>query len=82
MTIEIQIPNNFVFKMGTSAIEDAINKQIGKLYTDVISAITNLPTAIMTLPVYTDNSSALSGGLVAGQMYRTNGNPDIICIVH
>lgn len=82
MTIEIQIPNKFIFKQGTFSIEDAINKQIGKLYTDLIFTITNLPTAITNLPVYPDNSSALSGGLISGQMYRTNGNPDTICIVH
>jgi len=40
------------------------------------------PYTIMTLPVYADNAAAILGGLVAGQFYRSNGDPDAVCIVH
>jgi hypothetical protein len=36
----------------------------------------------LSLPVYANNAAALAGGLVADDLYRTNGNPDTICVVH
>lgn len=36
----------------------------------------------LTLPAYADNAAALAGGLVAGNLYRTGGDPDTVCIVH
>lgn len=36
-----------------------------------------------TLPgVYANNAAALAGGLVAGDTYRSGGDPDVLCIVH
>lgn len=37
---------------------------------------------ITTLPVYANNAAAIAGGLVAGNLYRTGGNPDPVCVVH
>ena len=34
------------------------------------------------LPVFPDNATALGGGLTPGMLYRTGGDPDIVCIVH
>lgn len=34
------------------------------------------------IPNYANNAAAISGGLVAGDIYRTNGDPDVLCIVH
>lgn len=34
------------------------------------------------VPQYANNAAAITGGLVAGDIYRTGGNPDTICIVH
>jgi hypothetical protein len=34
------------------------------------------------LPVYANNAAAIAGGLVAGNLYRTGGNPDTVCVVH
>ena len=34
------------------------------------------------VPAYADNAAAIAGGLEAGNIYRTNGDPDILCIVH
>lgn len=33
-------------------------------------------------PVYANNAAAIAGGLVAGDLYRTGGDPDSVCIVH
>jgi hypothetical protein len=40
------------------------------------------PLAQGTLPIFANNAAALAGGLTPGLMYRTNGDPDTICIVH
>ncbi len=34
------------------------------------------------LPIYADNAAAIAGGLVAGDLYRTNADPDTVCVVH
>jgi hypothetical protein len=34
------------------------------------------------VPAYANNAAAIAGGLAAGNIYRTNGDPDILCIVH
>ena len=34
------------------------------------------------LPVFPDNATALGGGLTPGMLYRTGGDPDLVCIVH
>jgi hypothetical protein len=33
-------------------------------------------------PVYANNAAAIAGGLIAGDIYRTGGDPDTICVVH
>lgn len=60
----------------------------GDVFTDNIKestsgagvAIPNL--RIAGLPVHADNAAAVSGGLSAGTLYRTGGDPDLICVVH
>lgn len=37
---------------------------------------------LASVPSYANNAAAISGGLVAGQTYRTGGDPDTLCIVH
>jgi cell division septum initiation protein DivIVA len=40
-------------------------------------------TATLTaVPAYANNAAAVAGGLTEGQFYRTNGDPDSLCIVH
>ena len=39
-------------------------------------------TQFDSLPAYANNAAAKAGGLVAGNIYRTGGNPDLICVVH
>ena len=37
---------------------------------------------IASLSIYANNAAAITGGLVAGDLYRTGGDPDTVCIVH
>lgn len=34
------------------------------------------------LSAYANNAAAVAGGLAVGQLYRTGGDPDLICVVH
>lgn len=37
---------------------------------------------ISAVPIYVNNAAAVAGGLAVGGLYRTNADPDPICIVH
>lgn len=37
---------------------------------------------LASLPVYANNAAAITGGLAIGTLYRTGGDPDVICVVH
>jgi hypothetical protein len=37
---------------------------------------------VVGLPIYANNAGAVAGGLTAGAFYRTNGDPDLVCVVH
>ncbi len=34
------------------------------------------------LPAYANNAAAIAGGLAAGMLYRTGGDPDLVAVVH
>ncbi len=38
--------------------------------------------AVVGLPIYANNAAAITGGLAAGDFYRTNADPDPVCVVH
>lgn len=38
--------------------------------------------AVVGLPTYANNAAAVGGGLTAGDAYRTNADPDTVCVVH
>jgi hypothetical protein len=38
--------------------------------------------ALAAIPVYANNAAAVAGGLTAGGLYRTGGDPDALSIVH
>jgi outer membrane protein assembly factor BamB len=40
------------------------------------------PLAVAGLPIYANNAAAITGGLSAGDFYRTGANPDAVCVVH
>ena len=54
---------------------------------DTIS-IKEIPLVVETdliatgLPVYANNAAAITGGLIVGSFYRTNADPDPVCVVH
>ena len=35
-----------------------------------------------SVPVFANNAAALAGGVLVGGLYRSGGDPDILCIVH
>lgn len=37
---------------------------------------------LSSCPIYANNAAAVSGGLAVGRFYRTNADPDFICVVH
>lgn len=46
---------------------------------------TTAPTSklhVVGLPAYANNAAAVAGGLTAGAFYRTNADPDSVCVVH
>jgi len=63
-----------------------IDEIIGKLVSlrrDVDFLLRLEPKVIFTsVPVYASNAAAIAGGLAAGQIYRSGGDPDILRIVH
>ena len=40
------------------------------------------PLQVTGLPVYANNAAAIAGGLTVGALYRTGGDPDVVCVVH
>jgi len=45
-------------------------------------SLDSLAPQLSGLSVYANNAAALAGGLTAGMLYRTNGDPDTVCVVH
>ncbi|MGA2456737.1 MAG: hypothetical protein ABSF85_04160 [Terriglobales bacterium] len=41
-----------------------------------------LPGGEVGLKVFAKNADAVAGGLVAGNLYRTGTDPDVVCVVH
>lgn len=50
---------------------DADNSNITKNY-EVGDLLALIPNVVLTLPTYASNAAALSGGLVAGQLYKSS----------
>lgn len=40
------------------------------------------PLQVVGIPIYANNAAAVAGGLTAGALYRTGGDPDPVCVVH
>jgi hypothetical protein len=69
--------------------DSPLSDEVRKNFDDLIAYInarndgtTSWDGIKLTLAVYADNAAALTGGLVAGQLYRTGADPDVVCIVH
>lgn len=52
--------------------------------TDVVTVKSglNVNIRLASVPVYANNAAAIAGGLAAGDLYRTNADPDPLEIVH
>lgn len=48
----------------------------------IIKATTGNINIVNKLYSYANNAAAIAGGLVAGDLYRTGADPDVVCIVH
>jgi hypothetical protein len=53
-----------------------------QVYSAGKAAFGSLRLAIGGVPIYATNADAITGGLVTGDVYRTGGDPDVLCIVH
>jgi len=54
-------------------------------YNGYVGIGTTTPTSklqVTELPIYANNAAAVAGGLTAGAFYRTNADPDPVCVVH
>lgn len=55
---------------------------VGVAVTLRMSIKANGRTNIVGLAVFATNAAAITGGLVAGDLYRTGADPDVVCVVH
>ena len=46
------------------------------------SIVVNENVSFPGLSAYANNAAAIAGGLVVGDLYRTGGDPDVVCVVH
>jgi len=76
----IQVCGNLLLDENSSLIGNICVPSGGSV--NIKGDLTTTNNVTMTLPIYTDNASALVGGLSIGMLYRTGGDPDLVCIVH
>lgn len=62
----------------------SINRLAFRDNSGVFTDVANLSDTIdgAALPIYSNNSTAILGGLGVGDFYRTGANPDVVCVVH
>jgi|TARA_R110000744_G_scaffold58739_1_gene122574 hypothetical protein len=80
-TYPIDASVNLVDKLIGTDVEDSSKT---KNYT-VDSILQLLASVSVTLLIYADNTAAVSGGLVAGQLYRNAGvagSSSVVCVVY
>ena len=46
------------------------------------AANTSVHLPLGAIPIFANNAAAIAGGLVAGHLYRSGANPDLLAIVH
>lgn len=62
---------------GTNSVTTGRIRSTGRMYAE-----SGIVAAVSGVPSYANNAAAIAGGLVAGRMYRTGADPDVLCIVH
>lgn len=65
-----------------SAAMDFVTMNAGTRTVKLSLTKTGLNTPLAAIPVFANNAAAVTGGLVAGDHYRTGADPDQLCIVH
>lgn len=56
--------------------------EVNTVYAERVQTTTLNNVIFLDLPVCESNDDALESGLLPGQLYRTGGDPDLLCIVH
>ncbi|MFA4971855.1 MAG: phage tail protein [bacterium] len=64
------VPTAISLRTGTASLIERFRISSAGLFT------------MVGLPAYANNAAAVGGGLTVGQLYRTGGDPDIVCVVH
>ncbi|MGH9780335.1 MAG: DUF2793 domain-containing protein [Candidatus Acidiferrales bacterium] len=74
------ISGNTPFFMDAASPDNAIH--IDATGVGIGTATPGSKLAVPGLPVFANNAAAITGGLAAGDFYRTGADPDPVCVVH
>ncbi len=69
---ELFLPNAVYFKQANAGATDWLDATLSLVNGKIV----------VGLSVYANNAAAVAGGLTAGMLYRTAGDPDAVCVVH
>ncbi|HUV27157.1 MAG TPA: glycosyl hydrolase family 28-related protein, partial [Anaerolineales bacterium] len=72
----------FIDDAGRTALTNVANADGAYVWYPIQYTLNAAGIQTLTLSIYANNAAAIAGGLVAGQLYRTNADPDTICVVH
>jgi hypothetical protein len=70
------------YKAGATSWNPAITVQRSNGNVGIGTTAPTSKLQVVGLPVYANNAAAISGGLTVGAFYRTNADPDPVCVVH
>jgi hypothetical protein len=68
-----QFKNNTSGNLNDSGTDTKIGTNMG---------VDRVNITVTGLSIYANNAAAITGGLSAGDFYRTGGDPDYVCVVH
>ena len=64
--------------IGTDVVDELVNNETKNFL--ISSILKLLPSVTLTLPTYSNNNAAISGGLIAGQLYKSSSG--VVSIVY
>jgi len=67
------IVSGSLFKVGSRGVREAMNS---------VPGVRGPYYDLQSLPIFANNRAAIAGGLRAGALYRTGGDPDLVGVVH